>query len=250
MRELERKLVDLGRTIRESDPPPVTHRVIAELREQGPPARQFPLRRLAAVAVAIVAVAAAAAVAVPSARTSALRFFHLRGETITRVDKLPQVPPRGPLAPGRMISLADARSRVSSWFALMVPKHDRTPAHTFYYGLDPPGGQVTLVYGSLRRPRLLVTEFEGRHAGRPFSKKAPSATTVEPVKVGEDRAIWLGGAKHAFSFVDEFGTSREVKTRLAGNTLIWQQGNVTLRLEADISKAAAIKLAGSFVTAK
>lgn len=248
MNELERLLVELGRTMREPEPPPAARRAAGRLRREQLPPRRLRLR--GAVAVALVAGAVAGIAAVAPARTSILRFFHLGGVTVERVDRLqlPPVSPRGPLAPGREISLARARARVS--FTVLVPKQHPAPTHTFHYGSDPPGGQVSLVYGSLERPRLLVTEFLGTNVEGVFVKKAGRRTSVERVLVDRDPGIWLGGAKHAFSFLDGAGTTRSYETRLAGNTLVWQRGGLTLRLEGDLSRSEAIRLARSFVPAR
>jgi hypothetical protein len=241
MSELERMLVELGRMLPEPDAPPAARRVALRLREEQP-ARRLPVR--AAIAIALGAAALAAAAAVPQARTSILRFFHLGGVSVERVEKLPPVSPRGPLAPGRETSLAEARARVL--FPVLVPERLGTPSHTFCYGADPPGGQVTLVYGSLERPTLLVTEFLGTNAQGVFSKKAGRRTAVEQVAVDGSPGIWLGGAKHSFSFVDDERTIHTYETRLAGNTLVWQRRRLTLRLEGKVSKAKAIRLAESF----
>ncbi len=248
MTELERKLVELGRVLQVATPPPVTARVAADLRRHRPPDSRRGVRSSAAIAFLAAVVAVAAAVAVPSARTSLLRFFHLGGVTIERVDKLPQVVPRGPLAPGKEVGFAKARASVP--FTVLVPGKDPTPSHAFSYTSDPPGGQVTLVYGQLRKPRLLVTEFLGQKADGPLKKTASPRTVVEHVEISGHPGIWLGGAKHFFTFIDGAGTTRSFKTRLAGNTLVWEQAGITLRLEADIDKAAAIELAESFAAAK
>jgi hypothetical protein len=248
MSELERLLVELGRTMREPEPPPAARHATGRLRREHLRPQRLRLRR--AVAVALVAGAVAGVAAVAPARTSILRFFHLGGVTVERVERLhlPQVSPRGPLAPGREMSLARARARVS--FPVLVPRRYQEPSHVLFYGSDPPGGQVTLVYGSLERPRLLVTEFLGMRVEGVFDKKAGRRTAVEQVRVGGGPGIWLGGAKHQFSFLDEGGMTRAYETRLAGNTLVWERGGLTLRLEGDLSKPAAIRLAESFVPSR
>ncbi len=246
MSELERMLVELGRTMREPEPPPAARRVAEQLRRGQPRSRL--LHRRAAVAVAFACIAVAAVAAVAPARTVVLSFFHLGGVSVERVDRLPPVSPRGPVAPGREMSFAAARARIS--FPVLVPEHDRDPSHTLVSASDPPGGQVSLVYGSLKRPRLLVTEFIGTKVEGVFDKKVGRRTSVERVRVDGAPGIWLGGAKHAFSFLDGGGMTRAWETRLAGNTLVWERGRMTLRLEGDLSRADAIRLAESFVPSR
>ena len=73
--------------------------------------------------------------------------------------------------------------------------------------------------------RLLLTEFRGKA----FIQKliAPDAK-VEPVDVG-DSGAWLE-QPHVLMYRDRNGRFRENTARLAGKTLLWQQGDVTLRL--------------------
>jgi hypothetical protein len=238
-------LVELGRTMREPPAPPAARRAASQLRREQVRPRRRRARGGVGIALACAAVGVAAVAAVPQARTSILDFFHLGGVSVERVDKLPPVSPRGPLAPGTETTLARARARLP--FRVLVPEDDRTPSHVIYYGADPPGGQVSLVYGSLERPRLLVTEFLGTKLEGVFSKQAGRRTVVERVRVDGAPGIWLGGAKHAFSFLDRSGTTRSWETRLAGNTLVWERHGLTLRLEGDLTKAEAIRLAESFV---
>jgi hypothetical protein len=48
-----------------------------------------------------------------------------------------------------------------------------------------------------------------------------------------------------FAFRDREGNFRESTARLAGKTLLWQQGDVTLRLEGELSKQQALRIARS-----
>ena len=241
MKNLEEKLVQLGRSIEEPTPPEISARVAAIL--AGSPSRRRWQPRVALVAAAG-AVALAAAIGVTPARTALIRFFDLGGVSVVRVDRLPPVRPSGPIAPGREVPFEQARARVI--FPVYVPHEDPRPDHSFYFRADPPGGQLTLVYGSTRRPRLLITEFVGTYVRRTIFKEAGPRTVVEVTSVNGRRAIWLGGATHIFSFIDGDRSLRSYRTRLAGNTLVWQRDPVTLRLEGSLSKSAAIRLAESF----
>jgi hypothetical protein len=46
-------------------------------------------------------------------------------------------------------------------------------------------------------------------------------------------------------FQDRDGGFHEGRARLAASTLAWQQGDVTLRLEGDISREKALRIARS-----
>jgi len=47
------------------------------------------------------------------------------------------------------------------------------------------------------------------------------------------------------AFVDAHGEVRAQTLRLAGNTLVWRHGLVLIRLEAKISRQAALRIATS-----
>ena len=48
---------------------------------------------------------------------------------------------------------------------------------------------------------------------------------------------------HVVFFEDRRGRMRQSTGRLAGKTLLWQHGEVTLRLEGDLSKEEALRIA-------
>ena len=116
----------------------------------------------------------------------------------------------------------------------------------------PSGGRVDLVYRA--RPGLppspftdvglLITEFQGQPTPE-FLKKVTAMGVVEQVTVGGEPGYWFSGEPHFFTYRDAAGTLREEQTRLAGNTLIWQRGDLTLRLEGELPKEEAIRIAES-----
>jgi hypothetical protein len=116
----------------------------------------------------------------------------------------------------------------------------------------PPGGRVDLVWrarpglpaSAFTDAGLLITEFKGEPTPE-FIKKVAVAGQVEFVEVGGEPAYWFSGEPHFFTYRDNTGTLREEQTRLAGNTLIWQRGELTLRLEGELSKEEAIRIATS-----
>jgi hypothetical protein len=242
MSDIERRLQDLREVLEIPDPPPIAPRVAASLRDSqaGSRSRRWPL--LIPVAAAVVAT-----VSVPPARSTFERWLHIGGVGITRIEALPEVQPRGPIAPGTPTTLQQAQASVR--FDLLVPKGDGSPDHVFL-AADPPGGQVTLVYGRLSRPRLLINEFTGEGIGEAILKTVGPDTAVEATEVKGEHAIWLGGHTHLFRFVDADGVTRQFDTRLAGNTLVWEHGRLTIRLEGSLTKRKALKLARSFASLK
>lgn len=90
------------------------------------------------------------------------------------------------------------------------------------------GGALSLVY-----PRgLILTEFRGTDAARFVGKLAGPGTTVEVTEVKARRGFGWRAAR----------TASSTSTR-AGNTLLWQRGPLTLRLEGVGTKAAALGIA-------
>lgn len=56
--------------------------------------------------------------------------------------------------------------------------------------------------------------------------------------------LWIE-RPHEVVVVDRDGRERTETARLAGSTLIWERGNTTLRLEADVSREGAVAIARS-----
>jgi hypothetical protein len=227
-------------------------------------------RRLAVAALVLLVLATGIVVATPPAREAVARRLgilgiqiHLGGPTPTSTTPQPgssttlrpgaatTLPPGAgaDLGLGRRVTLEQARAAVS--FALLVPTvpgFERPDA--VYLGDALPGGRVDLVY----RPRpglraspftnagLLITEFQAT----PFADKlAKEATRVEEVAVGGELGYWLSGEPHGFVYRDRNGDILEETARLAGSTLVWTHHGLTLRLEGQVSKQKALRLAES-----
>jgi hypothetical protein len=189
--------------------------------------------RALVVVLAVLVVALAAALAVPQARTSILRFFHLGGVTVQLVDRLPGTRPVGGGYLGVPITLREARRQLGH--AVLLPG-GRRPDSVYGNSAAAPG-LVNLRYGSPRRPRLIVSEFPT--SGFPIVKKyAAGGAPVRTVTVDGNPGLWIPG-----SHVAEIGS---LPPRLVGNTLIWLDGPLTLRLEADVTRRQAVALARSF----
>ena len=82
---------------------------------------------------------------------------------------------------------------------------------------------------------MLLSEISSR--SRLLKKIALTRTSVRWVRVGIDPAIWIAGDRHVVLFP-------RAAPRLAGHVLVWQHGNLTLRLEgADLTLRDALTLA-------
>jgi hypothetical protein len=70
-------------------------------------------------------------------------------------------------------------------------------------------------------------------------------TRVESVRVGASPGFWISGGPHEIGYLKPDGEPFPESTRLAGNTLVWQRGAVTLRLECSCTKDRALGIAES-----
>lgn len=73
---------------------------------------------------------------------------------------------------------------------------------------------------------------------------AKTAPEVEFTTVAGDFALWFD-RPHEVAVVDDDGTQRTERARLAGHTLIWARQGTTLRLEGDLTLARARSVADS-----
>jgi hypothetical protein len=68
---------------------------------------------------------------------------------------------------------------------------------------------------------------------------------VTASKVGDANAWWVAGGDHFFFFRDATGRVVESTLRLAGDSLIWEEGRVTYRVEGASTIEEAVRVAGS-----
>ena len=243
MPELERELRDLGLRLEFPSTPDLVPGVRARLAEPRG-WRALLGRRALVVALAVLTLAVVAGLAVPPARTAILRWLGLEGALIVRVDELPPTAvPRQPRL-GEAVTLADARSRAG--FTVLAPTaEDFARPDAVYFSPAVPGGVVTFRYGSPAAIRALLTQFESGPGFPYIEKSATPGTRIERVSVGGSRGYWLEGKPHLVVFQNERGDVQTGTLRLAGNTLLWQRGTTTLRLEGKLTKAQAIAIAES-----
>jgi len=233
MTELELRLASLRDEIAFPETPDLAARF-----ERGPVrGRSRPrVRPLAIVLAVVVAVAAGVLAFSPGARSAFLEIFRLRGATIERVDKLPDVPTTGRLALGERVTRAEAERRVG--FRLLDVGE---PDAIFVRG----DTVATLVYGSTEKPRLVLSQLRGSLFEGFVKKTVVGRTRVDEVTVAGERGLFVSGDEHFVMFRDEFGHIADEATYLAGNTLLWNRGPLLLRLEADVTRARALELAGT-----
>ena len=238
MPELELALRQLGAAVEFPEPPDLATRVRGQL--GGAPDRGWAPRRLLVVALAVLVVAVAAVLAVPSARTEVLEWLGIKGVSVTRVETLPEAAMLRTSELGERVTLAEARER-APW--IVEPQLDGIGApDEVYFSTDVPGDQVTFVWGKRRKVQLLMTQSPGEAFAE---KMLTPETSSEPAEVDGKPGVWFSGEPHVFVYRDERGQIREESSRLARNTLLWQDGQLTIRIEGDLSKDEALDIARS-----
>ena len=192
-------------------------------------------RRALVAALAAVLLALAVALAVPPARAAILRFFHLRGVRIELVDRLPEVRTAAPLDLGRPIPLGEAEERAG--FRPLTSSLLGVPDRVTW-----DGRMLWFRYGHVR---LLLSQFRGSERIDFLKKALAGDTRLRTVEVGGEPGYFLSGARHFF-YVTPTSLIREERVRLARDVLLWQHGELTLRLEGDLTLAQALEIARSF----
>jgi hypothetical protein len=91
---------------------------------------------------------------------------------------------------------------------------------------------------------LLIMQFRGSVSPEPIGKIISSGTTVEPVRIA-DGGYWIEGDPHTYFYISPDGEHVEEGRRWVGDALIWQDGEMTYRIETSLGKDAAVRIAES-----
>jgi hypothetical protein len=216
---------------------------------------QTRIPRLAFALFVVVAVLIAALVISPAARRAVADWLGVRGVLIEQHSNPPASQLGGRLLLGKPLSLAQARSRVR--FTVLVPPASQfgAPAEA-YASSTPSGGSVTLLYRA--RPGLpaaagsnvglLVTEYQAQIDDTFIRKATGAGVRFERLAIAGEPGYWFEGRPHEVIVADRHGRFFQDHARLAGNTLLWQHGSLTLRLESALTQGQAIRLAQSLVS--
>ncbi len=220
--------------------------------------------RAFAPALVALAVLLVATLALQPIGAQALEALRIRGILIFRTtETLPPATPRpspsasASLPPGGV--LADA-SRVASvdlaselvGFTVIVPSALGAPDEV-YVRVGGQDAQAFLVY----LPRagvpasgqtgigVLVTEVRGTFEVGILGKVLGSGSKATELTVNGSPGVWIEGAPHQFFYRQPNGNFVPDTLRLAGNVLVWNRGDVLIRIEADVSKDDALRIASS-----
>lgn len=282
--ELERALRDLAAALDFPPTPALAARLRAVLPERRQRRRFWPrpsrLRLAGAALLFVLLLAGLVVLLVPATRNAVADRLGLRGVHIQLVPRLtPAIAPSAspaasPATPGVTSASGSApapaatpnslatlqlgepltlqAAEQAAGFNVLVPAA-LGPPDAVYLDRTAPGGAVTLVYtprpdlpaSPITALGLLLTEFRGAIEPDFLGKGVGPDTTLTPLSVGGQPGWWLEGAPHAFFYHAPDGQLRPDRIRLAGNTLLWERGPLTLRLEANLTREAAVRIAES-----
>ncbi|HWL45199.1 MAG TPA: hypothetical protein VNQ73_19810 [Ilumatobacter sp.] len=209
MIDLESRLVDLGEALDLDDSDDLVDGVLAGLdRTESEPPTHSMPWRAAAV---ILVVAVVAVLAVPGARRTVAEWFGLTGVEIERRPEL-SIPAGVPPAASTVTAPVDVDVTVTT---VVVDAFD-------------------------------VGEFDGRLDEAVISKALAPGTGIEWVTVGDRPGLWIDGEPHLVAYRSPDGAI--VTERFAGNTLLWQDGDVIRRVEGFPTLDAALAFAATMGT--
>ena len=251
--DLEKQLTELGRHV---EFPPTPHLALL-VRPRLTASAARPSARRPAIIIAAAVGILALVLGVPPVRTAIAHWLGIPGVVISPVPSLapqpsphhtPSLPGLGAnLGLGQLSTIATARQTVG--FQVLVPQR-LGPPDAVYIRSDL-GPVVTLVY----KPRvglppsgqtgvgLLITEFRGATDPMLMQKFVTPETTVTPVTVNGGPGFWLGGAPHQLGYLLPDGSVAPDTLRLAGQTLVFERGEVTVRIEGNLIETAALAIA-------
>lgn len=246
---MEAELRELGREL--DVPPPASPAAAVRQRLEGPAVRRphpaprgtgilrrwRPAWRAALIVVAVLAVLLAAT---PQGRAVVAHVLRFAGVELQQEPGPAPSPQSGASLPGeRRMSLAEARQHVS--FPILVPAALGRPSEVVVSD----GGRVaSLIYRRTPYGLVRMDEFAG-HLDPVFFQKFIHVGDVTVVRVNGRKGMWVKGP-HVLMYVTRDGTPAVASARLTtGNTLIWGNRQVALRLEGNLSKTEALAIAGS-----
>jgi hypothetical protein len=254
-RELERELRELGSLI-DYPPTPNVARAARNVLDEAANEqsrrlrRAFPTMRWAAVAAAFVLVVAVPTLS-PGLRATVSDWFLAEDFQSTGVDagsperqseagapaagvsKSATTPAQAPQFSGERISVREAQARMDGTLILPRTPELGKPEEIYTVGTASKEG-VMLVYKYGLPPlgdtgiHLVLTEVPGDLEPAYLTGRTTAGSKFDRVSVDGNTGYW-----------------RSAGNRLPGQTLLWEQGGVALRLEANVKKEQAIRIAES-----
>jgi len=261
--QLERELVELGRRLDVPAPPQVATAVRRRIESQTeaggplpiPTGRPGPSQsrawwlspRLLQSAAALLLIFVALFALSPQVRAAVRDVLQFAGIELHEESAPVRPSPTSlPSLPGeRTVTLAEAQAQAD--FTIRVPAELGTPDEVRVADGEPPRVVSLIYHAGPGRPAadssgvaIRIDEFAG--SVTPVYEKY--GVQVEKVLIDGSLGIWVP-RPHTLMYIDRSGTFRQEAARMSAQTLIWQVGATTLRMEGDFSKEEAIGIARS-----
>lgn len=139
----------------------------------------------------------------------------------------------------------DSRRVVARWFGLGLVRIERDAdldlsSAPVTFELPGPGASQVI---ELDGREILVSAIVGRLDRPILQKTLASNTSIIEVDVDGHLGLWIDGAPHQVMY--EAGDGDIVVERVAGNTLLWEVGDVLYRLEGFDNLDDALEFAGT-----
>lgn len=252
---LEELLRRAGQSIAYPATPALATRVQAQLEAESRRRFAWLPRRAFALEIAII-VAITLLLAFPETRNAIAQFLGLRTIQIIPVTPTPTTLPVPTIGGGGIAStpatlaraqccettLADAQAK--SKFKILLPPA-QMPSRVYLQSIPDFGDgaqQVILIFGDANAPQFVLYQA----ANFLYGKVVGGGTVISETQVKGQRALWFTGAPHLLVYLDVSGRIRMDSERVVNlNTLGWESGNITFRLETSLSKEEAVRLAES-----
>ncbi len=185
------------------------------------------------IAVAVVAVVIAM-LATPPVRAAVADWFGFAGVLVEQGSSGTDSAPPPPGLAGNL-TLSEAVDLVD--FAPLAPQSLGLPD-----GVEVSADRrvLSMSWSTANEGVLRLDQF-GADLDFTIAKRAPA---VQYARVGGSDALWFE-EPHEVVLLEADGSQRTESARLAGHTLIWQDGDTTLRLEGDVDLARAVEIATS-----
>lgn len=206
---------------------------------------------LAPVAATLVLILAAAFLLTPDLAARAAEVLGLPGVQIFRVPATPSAATgQSGTFPGQRAATVAEASRIAG-FPVGEPAALGAPDEIY---VETAPVRVTLVYRTrqglpataLPGIGALIVEFKGTLDAPILGKAIGPGTTLEAIPLTSGTAAyWLAGQPHQFFYRDTVGNIQPDTLRLAGNTLLWDANGITYRLEAQVFREEAVRIAST-----
>jgi hypothetical protein len=173
---------------------------------------------------------------VPPVRATVADWFNFGGVVVRQQPGSPPTSSVQPPAVTGDLTLARAAELVG--FPPIVPRVLGTPTGV---SVSSDRRVLSMTWSNTAVGTVRLDEFNGGLSPL-FVKLAYQKAEI--TNVHGELALWFG-SPHELIYVDARGAEHTESARLAGRTLIWQRGSISLRLEGNLSRNRAIAVAES-----